>query len=379
MVGALIMPSHHDETNDGDLLDLLYSAAADPALWTEFLTLLARRMDATAVGLIGHDPSDQQYTFNAHVGFPVEGLRLYGEYYGAMDPWYARGKDHLIAGVVELGSVLCPPAVLENTEYYSDYLRHYPCFHQCGVIIEKQEQSRAVLTLMRAKEQEDFNDSHLRFLTSLYPHLRRALQVQRRMVDLKLMASGAAGVVDALDVGLIGLDTRGKICLLNRRAEALLDSGEFLVIRNGKITATDPTGAVALGRLLRPLGGQRSKESLGDEIELRGAGRSVYLSAFPFTVDNRLNPQSGVMITITDPATMPGSRSRLLSALFGLTPAEIRVAMMLVGGLDAREIADRGGVSYDTVRFQLKSIYNKLGVSRQAQLVRMISKLPGRS
>jgi DNA-binding CsgD family transcriptional regulator len=372
------MSSDLGEMNEGDLLDLLYSAAADPVLWPDFLATLARRVDATAVGLIGHDPSDRQYTFNAHVGFPADGLRLYGEYYGAIDPWYSGGGDQLVAGVVELGSVLCPPSVLEQTEYYSDYLRHYPYFHQCGVIIDRQEQSRAVLTLMRAREQKDFDDSHLLLLKNLYPHLRRALQVHRKMVDLKLLAASAAGVIDSLDVGLIGLDSRGRICLVNQRAEALLTTGEFLVIRNGRLMATDPLADAALSELLPPRSGGQLKESQGEEIELRSDGRSVYLSVFPFLIDSRLTARSGTIVTITDPAMAPGSRARLLAALFGLTPAEIRVAMMLVGGLDAREIADRSGVSYDTVRFQLKSVYTKLGVSRQAQLVRMISRFPAR-
>jgi DNA-binding CsgD family transcriptional regulator/PAS domain-containing protein len=372
---------HNDgpEICDDDLLDLLYSAAVDPVVWTEFLALLARRADATALALLWHDPANLQYAVGAKFGFPDDAQRLYEQYYGALDPWYLSGKDSLVAGVVELGSALCPPSALENTEYYNDYLRPYPCFYQSGVIIENRGESRAVLTLLRAKQQADFDPSHLQFLTNLYPHLRRALQVHRKMVDLKLAASAAAGVIDALDVALIGLDARGKVCLMNRQAEELIRSGEVLNIRNGKITAVDPMATADLDRLLRTAFIRGLGESPGGEIELRSGTRSVYLSVFPFTVDSHLVLRSGVLLTITDPATRPHSRSRSLSALFGLTASEIRVAMMLVAGLETREIANRVGVSYDTVRFQLKSIYQKMGVARQSQLVRLISRLPGRA
>ena len=166
---------------------------------------------------------------------------------------------------------------------------------------------------------------------------------------------------------------------MNRQAEALIDSGEVLAIRNGRITAADPMAAADLDRLLSTASSRRLREPPGGEIELRSGARSFYLSVFPITVDSHLIPRSGVLLTITDPATRPQSRNRLLSALFGLTASEIRVAMMLVAGFETRKIASRVGVSYDTVRFQLKSIYEKMGVARQSQLVRLISRLPGRA
>jgi DNA-binding CsgD family transcriptional regulator len=365
------------EKCDDDLLDLLYSAAGDPAVWTEFLALLGRRASANGVALIWHDPADRQFSFAEQWGFPADGQRLYEEYYGAIDPYYVRGKESLVAGVVELGSDLCPPSVLESTEYYNDYSRRYPYYHQCGVIIENREQSRAVLTLLRARQQRDFEPPDIQFLTNLYPHLRRALQVHRRMVDLKLAASAAVSVIDALDVGLIGLDSRGKICIMNRQAEALIRAGEVLSVRNGGITAADPAAKADLDRLLGTSCSRRLDALPGGEIELRSGARSFYLSVFPFTVDGRLNSRSGVFVTITDSAARPQPRKRSLAALFGLTASEIRVAMMLVEGLEAREIGNRTGKSYDTVRFQLKSIYQKTGVARQSQLVRLISRMPG--
>lgn len=39
--------------------------------------------------------------------------------------------------------------------------------------------------------------------------------------------------------------------------------------------------------------------------------------------------------------------------------------------------AERTRVSYETVRFQLKSIYTKMRVTRQSQVVSLVSLLPG--
>jgi DNA-binding CsgD family transcriptional regulator len=64
-----------------------------------------------------------------------------------------------------------------------------------------------------------------------------------------------------------------------------------------------------------------------------------------------------------------------MASLFGLSPAEARVAG-LIG--DARTIADTARIlrtSPGTVRNQLKSIFAKIGVSRQAELVAVLSRL----
>jgi DNA-binding CsgD family transcriptional regulator len=82
------------------------------------------------------------------------------------------------------------------------------------------------------------------------------------------------------------------------------------------------------------------------------------------------------VVFISDPAQRERPKQEVLRAFFGLTPAEARVAMMLGDGNSPREIGQRLGVSSNTVKSQLASIYSKTGTSRQAQLVRLLMNLP---
>jgi DNA-binding NarL/FixJ family response regulator len=52
--------------------------------------------------------------------------------------------------------------------------------------------------------------------------------------------------------------------------------------------------------------------------------------------------------------------------------AESGVASALVNGLSVEQIAERHQVSRETVRSQLKSIFGKLGVSKQQDVVRLL-------
>jgi DNA-binding CsgD family transcriptional regulator len=67
---------------------------------------------------------------------------------------------------------------------------------------------------------------------------------------------------------------------------------------------------------------------------------------------------------------------RWLSRLFGLTPTESWVTNWLVAGRTIDEYAQRRGVSLETARSQLKTILSKTGMSRQAQLVAALLRLP---
>jgi DNA-binding CsgD family transcriptional regulator len=62
----------------------------------------------------------------------------------------------------------------------------------------------------------------------------------------------------------------------------------------------------------------------------------------------------------------------LLRCHFDLTPAEARLALHLVAGETLRSAAVKLSIAYETVRTQLKNIFNKTGTHRQAELVLVI-------
>jgi DNA-binding CsgD family transcriptional regulator len=65
-----------------------------------------------------------------------------------------------------------------------------------------------------------------------------------------------------------------------------------------------------------------------------------------------------------------------LVALFGLTQAEAALAAGLLAGLELRDIAEQSGRSINTVRSQLATLMAKTETGRQAELVRLLSRLP---
>ena len=81
------------------------------------------------------------------------------------------------------------------------------------------------------------------------------------------------------------------------------------------------------------------------------------------------------MLIIADPDTKAAVPAEILGYLFGLTPAESRLATALANGLSLIEAADQHRVQHDTARKQLKAVFAKTHTNRQGELIRLVHSL----
>ena len=94
-------------------------------------------------------------------------------------------------------------------------------------------------------------------------------------------------------------------------------------------------------------------------------------SARPATEESTLSPAVAVFISAeTDRAQSPPVET--VRKLFDLTRKEAELAMCLTNGRSLREAAADLGITLNTARAHLRSIFAKTGIDRQARLVRAI-------
>jgi DNA-binding CsgD family transcriptional regulator len=82
------------------------------------------------------------------------------------------------------------------------------------------------------------------------------------------------------------------------------------------------------------------------------------------------------IVFVTDPEQRMATSAEILQLLFELTRAESRLAIALLDGKSLHEAAELIGVARETVRSQIKSIFQKTGTQRQGELIRLLSQLP---
>ena len=86
------------------------------------------------------------------------------------------------------------------------------------------------------------------------------------------------------------------------------------------------------------------------------------ISAALLPVLTRLHSETGLCVN-------------LLSQVFGLSPAEARLAAALADGLSPEQAARKLGIAKATVRSQLKGVFSKTETHRQSELVAVLSRL----
>jgi DNA-binding NarL/FixJ family response regulator len=107
----------------------------------------------------------------------------------------------------------------------------------------------------------------------------------------------------------------------------------------------------------------------------RGDRVAYILTVAPLGVELAIYERPLAMILVADPDTRAPSEMDL-AEFFGLSPAERRVAAALLAGKKLREVAADSGVQITTARTQLSSILRKVGVTRQTELIRVLSHIP---
>jgi DNA-binding CsgD family transcriptional regulator len=189
--------------------------------------------------------------------------------------------------------------------------------------------------------------------------------------------------IDALGLAVLLLDERAVCVFASQKAERIVAPGNGLLLRNGSLTAERNSESAALSSLIAKTlatansGALRPAAPVFVSRQSRGALRvsAIALSktAPRFSVATSGRAAAILFIRDMDDDTKP--LPDLLNVLYGLSRAEARLSILIYEGRSLVQAADTNGVSIETVRAQLKSIFQKTNVHRQAGLIRLLNEL----
>ncbi len=365
-----------------ELVDLIYRAAGHPAGWASLCHRLGKVCDGTTTNVIHRQIPSQQS--NVSDGWNVDPACVseYESYYGSRNIWRTFRPHLLSTESVNTSEMMCPEELLLRSEFYNDFLRRHDLFHCLVATLRNDETTSSYLTIERPKSSEGFGDEHCRLLRLLVPHLARALQLHDRIQGLEKKANVLEESLDRLPAAIALVDSRGRVLYLNRPAAALFQQQKYLWLTPAGIQVARTSEHKYLTCLIRGATGTGSGAALHPggtmNISRDGYHRPLHVLVSPLRTDalylGKATPTA--IIFITDPERKPWMPTEWLQQLYGLTPAEARLAQLLASGNSLKEASEQLEVAMSTVRSQLNSVFAKTNTKRQSELMHVLLMSP---
>ena len=232
--------------------------------------------------------------------------------------------------------------------------------------------SRITWTLADPVDADGWSSAQIDLIRRFLPHLRQYVRVRQALAEAGALGASLTGLVDKTGSGIVQLDRRGRIVEANDQARDLLRKGDALHDRDGRLRARLPADdAVLQGLLARVLpgfGGQGASGSLKVRRPDGVPGLTVHLSPAGSGKNGFRPKRVAAIVLVADGAPMRIDPA-LVEAAFGFTPAESQVAVLLAEGRTVRDIAAVTDRTERTVRWHIQQTFDKLGISRQVELV----------
>jgi DNA-binding CsgD family transcriptional regulator len=363
-------------------LETIYAAAADPLLWEDALSAIADF--ASSAGAVLHlIPKSDGPLIRSYLGagakeaYSPENVEVWLRDHAPHCPRLAAGvrwpeRPFIVDQMILSESEMDRDPVYQ---WYGDHgLRYF-----VGSMLPEMDTVRAAWSLQRTRAEGHAQQPEIDAFLIIKRHLAHALHLAAKLGTLEQQCRFGLRLLDAVPQAIFALDERGRSLFLNARAEQLAKCGDGLLIENARLTCSLHGQQPLLDRLIGAALETNSDAVRGGWLRLhRPSGRRPYLVLVSHLAPgdeliDEFRPKLLVIVNDPDHAAVPDEQA--LRDLYDLTDAEARVAAQLAGGHSVQSAAETLRLSPETVRFHLKHIFRKLGVSRQQDLVRILTEI----
>lgn len=360
------------------ILEVLYEAPLDPSRWQQFLQLTARAAAGHASAIFSIDTGNVLSSIRAQWGFDPDATRQYEKKYGAGGgPWFQAVSCS--ADWIGPSQHFVPFRDLQRTSFYKEIVEPYEIPHALLAMIERSPSRIVSLSIYRSWQAGSFEERNLDIMRFLRPHIQRAYRLHTEFSKAQSRTNGLLAALDALSSGVILLDPRMQVVAMNRVAERVMAAHDGLLTKQNIVSAEHAAESARLQELIAKAVNTGNGSGLDSAGALTISRRDlpplqVLISPVRGCDLDQNRPVRAIMF-VKDPNQRIRPKNETLHALFGLTAAECRLALLLADGHAPKQIAEMVGVGRNTLKSQLASIFRKTGTSRQSQLVRLLSHL----
>lgn len=367
------------------LIDQVYLAAHDDAVWQTFVQDAGRLFGSTVAGLeLAASKNPLNRNTAAQINFDLNALEKYFEEFNS--PHNNIGIRAVLAATP--GKAFRISDFMSAEQFKTDpstrAILHAQAINR-GLMVSlcRPGTDFAWFNLYRNSHdgEDDYTQDDVARFTTLGDHMLRSARLRDRLnfsTDRPSSAHADHFLGDHYSDGLISVSQSGHIITLDDNAERILDADLGLRVFQGKLKSCTKNGNSDPEAFQAFLNARNAGASHPYVVPVRhGLVLVVHRYLVPYSIS--FAHQSATCILRIAVVNLGAEvNAHVMAGLFGLTPAETTVVSALTHTPSASEAARQLGVSRETVKTHLRSIYGKTGVSSLIQLTLLIGKLANR-
>ncbi|SCY88723.1 helix-turn-helix transcriptional regulator [Paracoccus tibetensis] len=358
------------------LVDAIYAAAADPVCWREALDGLSDSLDGAAFIFSSFDHNHLLFARTHRLDPGHDRVLLEAFASPATNP-FVNAMPRLPAGRIIPREKVIDNCTYERSSIYNEVFRPQGLRHAMVSCLHRDTTTFMPLGVFLAQGKE-LQQAHVRTMSRIAPHLRRAIQLTVKLEEAKTMRRLAEAAMDVDREVMLVLDTAGRIVFANRAATVELARQEVISGRGGKIALrSEALQRIMMNLVFEAASGVGARGGSFALLDATGAAvRGVtIMPAPPEGSGNVLHNKAEAILRMIDLTAGRAPQPARLHGIFGFTEAEARLAADLSRGLAPESVAELRGVRISTVRSQIRSILDKTGQSRLVDLARLLERL----
>ena len=361
------------------LVGAVYDTVLDRTLWPQVLRKLSCFIPGAASAVFWEDTASYQGdVYFDDGGIPSDYKASYFQKYVGLNPitiprFFANVEEPIAtADLVSYDEFI-------QTRFYREWAQPQGLVDFVSVTLEKSSRKAAMFGVFRHARHGRVDDSVRQRIRLLAPHIRRAVLIAK-VVDFKRdEAAMFAETLDGLRAAVILVDAGGQIVHANSAANMLLSDGQVIQAVNGSLTASARQADERLRSVLRAAAeGDEAIGAQGVALPLTGKTGERYVAhALPLTSRERekagrTHGAAAAMFIHKTSLERPSPPVAIAEA-YRLTMTELRVLFAIVDVGGVPEVAEVVGIAASTVKTHLGRVYDKTGVARQADLVKLVA------
>jgi len=369
------------------LIPMLYDASAREGQMLAFTDALTAELGDFAAGVCLRMPGFGAPAVIHSSDDDPEAMREYTAHFHAVDPKIRSLTRATRYTLTETTSHL-RPETFRRSEFYNDFLVPFKRAwgpHYGAVLATEQDRPVSTFFVRNRRSHSDapLSKSGCRLVETLLPHVVSARRVWAALDAAVAREEGLRSALDCMEMGVVLVDGSQRISWASRVAETILVARDGLHLEAGELHADsrseDSTLQKQISDAIRMGSGVGLAKGGVIPVSRPSGRRSLEVVVAPVGRDSSLlsvAPSGGALVFVLDPEVAMPDEYRVLRALYGFTPAEARFARLLANDLSLSEAAERAGITLQTARHRLKSLFEKTSTHRQSSLVRLLVRGP---